>query len=161
MSGATTTEHESVETVPLQPVSPPPGSSPPISSPPISPSPSTAAAALATPLTVERVTGEQVTAEQSAPKDSRQTAANKSPQRNALPIRSQLSEQVSWRALGCPRETGIYAASGLESDEGNLKVNVKRIHILAAEDDPAALFTVVAFRPPLGPPVYTLGHRVA
>jgi hypothetical protein len=84
---------------------------------------------------------------------------------NALPVRSQLAQPVSWRALGCPRETGIYAASGLESgvesDEDNLKINVKRIHILAAEDDPSALFTVLALRPPLGPPVFTLGHRVA
>jgi hypothetical protein len=30
-----------------------------------------------------------------------------------------------------------------------------------AEDDPSTLFTVVAFRPPAGPPEFMLGHRVA
>ena len=84
-------------------------------------------------------------------------------QKDPRPVRSQLSQHVSWQTLGCPRETGVYAAHGLDDGNGEdgLNVNVKRIHILAAEDDPAALFTVMAFRPPLGPPVYTLGHRVA
>lgn len=155
MSGATTREHESVETIPLQPSSPiasPPNSSPPIASPPISPSPSTAA--VATSATNEQAT--QGVSQQPAESKSRQRS-----QQNAQPVRSQLSQPVSWRALGCPREIGIYAASGVECDEDNLKIHVKRIHILAAEDDPSALFTVMAFRPPLGPPVFTLGHRVA
>ena len=70
-------------------------------------------------------------------------------------------ERISWGALGCPRETGAYIAIGFASDDSNVKINVKRIHILAAESDPAALFTVVTLRPPLGPPLITLGHRVA
>jgi hypothetical protein len=38
---------------------------------------------------------------------------------------------------------------------------VKTIHIAVAENDPVALFTVLAFRPPLGRPEFMLGHRVA
>lgn len=68
---------------------------------------------------------------------------------------------ISWRALGCPRETGAYIATSLDGVESNAKINVKLIHILAAESDPSALFTVVVLRPPLGPPVFMLGHRVA
>jgi hypothetical protein len=102
---------------------------------------------------------------QPAQQDSQSTAVQVSPrsERGSQPIRSQLSQHVSWQTLGCPRDTGLYTAAGLNDGdgEGSLKVNVKRIHILAADDDPSALFTVVAFRPPLGPPVYTLGHRVA
>jgi hypothetical protein len=68
---------------------------------------------------------------------------------------------ISWRALGCPRESGAYIATGLDGVESNAKINVKLIHIFAAENDPSALFTVVVLRPPLGPPVFSLGHRVA
>jgi hypothetical protein len=38
---------------------------------------------------------------------------------------------------------------------------MKNIHIIVAERDPRAVFTVVAFRPPLGPPEFMLGHRIA
>jgi hypothetical protein len=62
--------------------------------------------------------------------------------------------RITWGELGCPREIGLYRAAGGE-------IRVKRIHIIAAEDDPAALFTVVAFHPPLGPSEFVLGHRVA
>ena len=64
------------------------------------------------------------------------------------------AEQITWGELGCPRETGLYRF-------GSAKIRVKNIHIAVAENDPAALFTVVAWRPPLGPPEYMLGHRVA
>jgi len=64
------------------------------------------------------------------------------------------AEQITWGELGCPRETGLYRFGGA-------KIRVKNIHIAVAENDPAALFTVVAWRPPLGPPEYMLGHRVA
>jgi hypothetical protein len=40
-------------------------------------------------------------------------------------------------------------------------VRVKNIHIIVAEDDPRAIFTVVTLHPPLGPPEFMLGHRVA
>src|SRR5262245_43935414 len=62
--------------------------------------------------------------------------------------------RITWGELGCPKEIGLYRAAGGE-------IRVKRIHIIAAEDDPAALFTVVAFHPPLGPSEFVLGHRVA
>src|SRR5262245_25228345 len=62
--------------------------------------------------------------------------------------------QITWGELGCPKEIGVYRAAGGE-------IRVKLIHIIAAEDDPAARFTVMAFRPPLGPAEFTLGHRVA
>ena len=62
--------------------------------------------------------------------------------------------KITWGELGCPREFGLYRAAGGE-------IRVKRIHIIAAEDDPAALFTVVAFHPPLGPSEFVLRHRVA
>jgi hypothetical protein len=68
---------------------------------------------------------------------------------------------ISWGALGCPRESGAYIATGLDGVESNAKISVKLIHIFAAENDPSALFTVVVLRPPLGPPVFSLGHRVA
>ena len=63
-------------------------------------------------------------------------------------------EEISWGELGCPKADGYYRARGH-------KVRVKSIHIAAAEDDPAALFTMVALRPPLGPPQYRLGYRIA
>jgi hypothetical protein len=63
-------------------------------------------------------------------------------------------ERVTWGELGCPRKTGLYRFGGAA-------IRVKNIHILVAEDDPAALFTVVALRPPMGPPEYHLGHRIS
>jgi hypothetical protein len=66
--------------------------------------------------------------------------------------------QVTWGELGCPRETGFYRTAG---GHKGLPVRVNRIHILVAENDPAALFTVVAVRPPHGPAEFVLGHRVA
>ena len=68
-------------------------------------------------------------------------------------------QQISWGALGCPRETGAYIATGLDGVESNAKINVKLIHIFAAENDPSALFTVVALRPPLGPPGLAQARR--
>ena len=64
------------------------------------------------------------------------------------------SDKVTWGDLGCPKETGSYRFAGAV-------IRVKNIHIMVAEGDPAALFTVLAFRPPLGPPEFVLGHRVA
>ena len=64
------------------------------------------------------------------------------------------ADRSRWGELGCPKEIGLYRAGGGQ-------VRVKRIHIIVAENDPAALFTVVAFRPPLGPAEFVLGHRVA
>jgi hypothetical protein len=63
-------------------------------------------------------------------------------------------EQVTWGELGCPKAIGAYRLHGAS-------IRVKNIHIIVAEDDPRAVFTVVAFRPPLGPPEYMLGHRIA
>ncbi len=65
-----------------------------------------------------------------------------------------VAPQVTWGELGCPKEIGLYRTAGGQ-------VRVKRIHIIVAEDDPAALFTVVAFAPPLGPAEFVLGHRVS
>jgi hypothetical protein len=62
-------------------------------------------------------------------------------------------EKVTWGELGCPRQIGLYRAGGEI-------IRVKNIHILVAEDDPSALFTVVEFRPPMGRAEYVLGHRV-
>jgi len=63
-------------------------------------------------------------------------------------------ERVTWGELGCPRQIGLYRYGGEV-------IRVKNIHILVAENDPSALFTVVALRPPMGPPEYVLGHRVS
>jgi hypothetical protein len=63
-------------------------------------------------------------------------------------------EKVTWAELGCPKAIGAYRLHGAS-------IRVKNIHIIVAEDDPRAVFTVVAFRPPLGPPEYMLGHRIA
>jgi hypothetical protein len=65
-----------------------------------------------------------------------------------------IAPQIYWGELGCPKEIGLYRTPG-----GS--VRVKLIHIIAAEEDPSALFTVVAFQPPLGPAEFVLGHRVA
>jgi hypothetical protein len=65
-----------------------------------------------------------------------------------------MGDKVTWGELGCPTEIGVYRFHGAA-------VRVKKIHLIVAEDDPAALFTVLAFRPPLGPPEFQLGHRVA
>jgi hypothetical protein len=64
------------------------------------------------------------------------------------------ADHVTWAELGCPADVGLYRAGGM-------RVRVKRIHIIVAEDDPAARFTVMTLRPPVGPPQFTLGHRVA
>lgn len=64
------------------------------------------------------------------------------------------AEEVRWSDLGCPTTMGLYH---LDGDE----ICVKTIHVIVAENDPDALFTVVTLRPPLGPPEYMLGHRVA
>ena len=61
---------------------------------------------------------------------------------------------LTWGELGCPREIGLYRA-------GPHQIRVKKIHIIVAENDPAALFTVIELRPPIGPPEFQLGHRVA
>ena len=66
-----------------------------------------------------------------------------------------IAPQISWGELGCPKEIGVYRAPGGQ-------IRVKRIHIIVAEDDPSALFTVVSFCPPLGPAEFVLGaSRVA
>ena len=62
--------------------------------------------------------------------------------------------QVTWGELGCPAAIGDYPF-------GREAIRVKYIHIIVAENDPAARFTVVVFRPPLGPAEFMLGHRVA
>jgi hypothetical protein len=62
--------------------------------------------------------------------------------------------QVRWGELGCPKKTGQYQFAGEV-------IRVKTIHLLAAENDPDALFTVMAWRPPSGPAEIWLGHRVA
>lgn len=64
------------------------------------------------------------------------------------------TKEVSWSDLGCPSETGLYPFGGEV-------IRVKSIHIAVAENDPVALFTILAFRPPLGRVEYMLGHRVA
>ena len=62
----------------------------------------------------------------------------------------QVADQITWGELGCPKAIGSYRLHG-ES------VRVKNIHIIVAEGDPRAIFTVVAFRPPLGPLGYNAG----
>jgi hypothetical protein len=69
-------------------------------------------------------------------------------------VADQVTDRVTWGELGCPKAIGAYRLHG-ES------VRVKNIHIIVAEGDPRAIFTVVAFRPPLGPPEFMLGHRIA
>jgi hypothetical protein len=64
------------------------------------------------------------------------------------------AQEIRWSELGCPTKTGVYEFAGEA-------IQVKSIHIAVAENDPVALFTVLAFRPPLGPPEFMLGHRVA
>jgi hypothetical protein len=64
------------------------------------------------------------------------------------------AEQITWGELGCPRAVGHYRFRGEN-------VRVRNIHIVVAEGDPTALFTLVVLRPPLGPAEYSLGHRVA
>ena len=65
-----------------------------------------------------------------------------------------MAEEIRWGELGCPTKTGLYRFAGEE-------IRVRNIHIVVAENDPVALFTVVAYRPPLGRPEFMLGHRVA
>jgi hypothetical protein len=64
------------------------------------------------------------------------------------------ADEIRWSELGCPSRIGLYRFAGAA-------IRVKTIHIIVAENDPAALFTLVTLRPPLGPPEYMLGHRVA
>jgi hypothetical protein len=74
--------------------------------------------------------------------------------RSAIRGRIMAAEKVRWGELGCPTKMGPYRLAGEV-------ISVKTIHLLAAENDPDALFTVVAWRPPLGPAEFMLGHRVA
>jgi hypothetical protein len=70
--------------------------------------------------------------------------------------------RITWGALGCPKEIGLYRAVGAPSGvQKSIEVRVRRIHILVADDNPCATFTLVALRPLLGPAEYVLGHRVA
>jgi hypothetical protein len=64
------------------------------------------------------------------------------------------AEEVRWGELGCPTKTGPYRLDGEI-------IQVKTIHVLAAENDPDARFTVVSYRPPLGRAEFMLGHRIA
>jgi hypothetical protein len=64
------------------------------------------------------------------------------------------AQEARWGDLGCPTKTGVYQFAGEA-------IRVKVIHIAVAENDPVALFTILAHRPPLGRPEYMLGHRVA
>lgn len=64
------------------------------------------------------------------------------------------TDEIRWGELGCPNRIGLYRFAGEA-------IRVKKIHIIVAENDRGALFTIVTFRPPLGPPEYMLGHRVA
>ena len=64
-----------------------------------------------------------------------------------------VAQRITWGELGCPADVGTYRVGGSD-------IRVKRIHIIVAENDPAAVFTVVTFSPPLGPPEVMLGHRV-
>jgi hypothetical protein len=64
------------------------------------------------------------------------------------------AEKVRWSELGCPTAMGPYRFDGDV-------IRVKTIHLLAAENDPNAVFTVIAFRPPLGRAEFMLGHRIA
>jgi hypothetical protein len=64
------------------------------------------------------------------------------------------AQEVRWGELGCPTKMGLYRFAGEA-------IRVKSIHIAVAENDPVALFTVVALRPPMGPAEFMLGHRVA
>jgi len=69
-----------------------------------------------------------------------------------------VKERITWGELGCPSEIGLYRTG---ASRESVHVRVKKIHIIVAENDPSALFTVVTFRPPLGPAEHMLGHRVA
>ena len=69
-------------------------------------------------------------------------------------VADEVAEQVTWGELGCPKAIGAYQLHGAS-------VRVKNIHIIVAEDDPRAIFTVVTLHPPLGPPEFMLGHRIA
>ena len=64
------------------------------------------------------------------------------------------AEHITWGELGCPRAVGFYRYRGED-------IRVRNIHIVVAEGDPAAQFTLVVLRPPLGPAEYSLWHRVA
>ncbi len=69
-------------------------------------------------------------------------------------VADRVTDHVTWGELGCPKAIGAYRLHGAS-------VRVKNIHIIVAEDDPRAIFTVVTLHPPLGPPEFMLGHRIA
>jgi hypothetical protein len=115
----------------------------------------------AEPITAEAIVAKAIAAEPIAIAPAGIEPATIAPAVDPFPDAPAGDHLISWGALGCPRETGAYIATGLDGVESNAKISVKLIHIFAAENDPSALFTVVALRPPLGPPVFMLGHRVA
>lgn len=105
----------------------------------------------------QRGTTEQVTP-LAAPRISTQrTAHHAADRQNAA--EQDVTEHITWNALGCPSEPGLYRAvhDGVPSD---VEIHVKRIHILAAEADPDAVFTVTEVRLLIGPLQFALGHRV-
>jgi hypothetical protein len=63
------------------------------------------------------------------------------------------AERVSWGELGCPTEIGTYDVEGAP-------IRVRGIHIIVAENDPDALFTVIMVHPWARAPELMLGHRV-
>jgi hypothetical protein len=85
----------------------------------------------------------------------RMMAAEESAQ---APAQQRDATRIAWAELGCPREVGLYRIQG---GPENVKIRVKRIHVIVAEGDPDAQFTVLTRHPPLGPTEYLLGHRVA
>jgi len=116
----------------------------------------------AEPIVAEPIAAEAIVAEAIAAEPIAIAPASNEPAAvDPFPDAPAGEQHISWGALGCPRETGAYGATGFDSADVNVKINVKLIHILAAENDPAALFTVVTLRPPLGPAIVSLGHRVA
>jgi len=65
-----------------------------------------------------------------------------------------VERHISWGELGCPQDIGHYPFE-------DMTTRVMRVHVVAAEGDPAALFTLRTRHPPYGPPEHMLGHRVA
>jgi hypothetical protein len=64
-----------------------------------------------------------------------------------------LLDNISWGDLGCPTEVGTYELDGAP-------IRVRGIHIIVAENDPEARFTVIRVYPPFRQPQLMLGHRV-
>jgi hypothetical protein len=77
--------------------------------------------------------------------------------RDAAKVAVPHGAQVTWADLGCPKEVGVYP---IGEGKRMVEVRVRMIHILAAEDNPDALFTVVVHHPPIGPALFSLGHRI-